>query len=130
MEIIYNITKVLLLILLTITLSLSCNESEQVDNSKQVNNNIENEIKQGVSAKAIKLETGWGYDIYIDNKRYIHQFIIPEIQGSYTFSTKEKALKTANFVVEKINNGIVPPFVTLKELDSLNVLPKNINIKK
>src|SRR5687767_6963704 len=36
---------------------------------------------------------GWGYDIYINGKRAIHQPIIPAIPGNNSFSSEEKARK-------------------------------------
>ena len=101
---------------------LSCSENKPTENNNK--HKIIHQNNEKVYAKAIKLETGWGYDIYMDNKRYIHQYIIPDVSGVYTFETKEKALKAANLVVKKIVNGIIPPFVTVKELDSIDVLPK------
>ena len=120
-----NIIKTFFL-LIPLTILLSCGESEKTSNNNNNNNEVEAQNKQNVTAKAIKLENGWGYDIYINEKRYIHQYIIPAISGMHTFPTEEKALKVADFVVEKIEEGIIPPFVTPKELDSLGVLPKNI----
>ncbi|MBN1252000.1 MAG: DUF4907 domain-containing protein [Bacteroidales bacterium] len=115
------LTKILKIVFLFILIFFlfSCGD----DNKKSsVENAQECENEQIVTVEAIKLDTGWGYDIYIDGKRYIHQYIIPEVSGMHTFSSKEKALKTANLVVQKIKNGIIPPFVTEKELDSLDVL--------
>ena len=106
---------------------MSCGDSKQVENSN--NKKVKYQNKQDVTAKIIKVENGWGYDIYLNNKRYIHQYLIPGVSGMHAFSTQEKALITANFVIEKIKKGIIPPFVTVKELDSLKVLPKNIKIK-
>ena len=106
---------------IVITIKISCNSIEETENNTEENNKQEK-----VYAIAIKLENGWGYDIFMNNKRYIRQYLIPAVSGTYTFSTKEKALITGNFVVEKINNGIIPPYVRIRELDSLGVLPDEV----
>ena len=65
---------------------------------------------------------GWGYDILIDGKIYIHQPNVPAIIGNNGFSSEEKAMLTGEFVISKIKNNIFPPAVTPEELDSLGVL--------
>ncbi len=65
---------------------------------------------------------GWGYDILIDGKIYIHQPNVPAIIGNNGFSSEEKAMITGEFVISKIKNNIFPPAVSPEELDSLGVL--------
>jgi hypothetical protein len=65
---------------------------------------------------------GWGYDLYIDGKKTIHQPHIPGVAGTKGFSSKENAQKAANFVLFKLKNNIMPPSVSKEELDSLGVL--------
>jgi|SRR5688572_4594942 len=65
---------------------------------------------------------GWGYDILIDGKIYIHQPNIPAIMGNNGFSSEEHAQEAGEFIVQKLKNNIVPPSVTPEELDSLGVL--------
>jgi len=67
-------------------------------------------------------DKGWGYDIYMKNKLYIHQPHIPAVSGNNAFKNQADAEKTGNLVVNKIRNNIMPPSVTVKELDSLKVL--------
>ena len=92
------------------------NQNNKNDTKHAVNNQV------NIETKVIQVENGYGYEIYIDGKKYIHQDIIPAIQGNKAFSTPENAQKTADFVASKIINNIIPPSVTVKELDSLNVL--------
>jgi len=42
--------------------------------------------------------------------------------GNNGFRTKEQAERTAKFVISKIQKNIMPPTVTIQELDSLKVL--------
>jgi hypothetical protein len=65
---------------------------------------------------------GWGYNIMIDDKMYIHQPNIPAVMGNNGFPTEEKARKAGEFVANKIKNNIIPPAVTAEELDSLQVI--------
>ena len=65
---------------------------------------------------------GWGYDIMIDGKIFIHQPNIPAIMGNNGFSSEEKAITAGEFIISKIKNNIFPPSVTPEELDSLGVL--------
>ena len=67
-------------------------------------------------------EIGWGYKIFKDGKQYINQPHIPAISGVKGFESEEDALKTADLARYKIENGIVPPTITIEELDSLQVL--------
>jgi|SRR5665213_2571616 len=80
-----------------------------------------------VNADLVKLEfvpiqtsDGWGYDIMAGNKIYIHQQCIPAVPGNKPFATKEDAIKTAEVVIKKIVSHKLP-YVTKKELDSLNI---------
>ena len=65
---------------------------------------------------------GWGYDIMIDDKLYIHQPNIPAIMGNNGFSSEENAKKAGEFIVNKIRNNVMPPSVSAEELDSLGVI--------
>jgi hypothetical protein len=65
---------------------------------------------------------GWGYEIYNNDKLYIKQPHIPAIQGVKGFGSAEKAARTAEFAIYKIENGFLPPTLSKQELDSLAVL--------
>jgi Domain of unknown function (DUF4907) len=64
----------------------------------------------------------YGYDILIDGAKFIHQPYIPSISGNKGFATKEKAEATAQLVIHKLKNNIMPPSLSPKELDSLGIL--------
>ena len=69
-----------------------------------------------------KEDTGWGYQIFEGSKLLINQEHIPAIQGIQGFSTKKKAEKTAQFVLDQIDKGNFPPTLSKEILDSLGVL--------
>lgn len=71
--------------------------------------------------KLVEYDNGWGYDIYLDEKLVIHQPHIPAMAGRKGFKTKEQANSVAELAVLKIKNGIMPPTITLQELDSLGI---------
>ena len=66
--------------------------------------------------------TGFGYDILIFDALYVHQPHIPAINGNRGFKTKEQATKAAEFVIYKIRNNVMPPSLSVEELDSLGTL--------
>jgi len=61
-------------------------------------------------------ENTWGYDIMMDGKLFIHQPFAPGISGNRGFSTEKKAERAAKLVIEKINNGILPPSLSVDEV--------------
>jgi hypothetical protein len=61
---------------------------------------------------------GWGYDILVNNKTYIHQPFIPAIEGQVPFGDKESARKTARLVVKKLQNH-KSPGITKEDLNSI-----------
>ncbi len=65
---------------------------------------------------------GYGYDILNDGKLYIHQPIIPAISGKQGFKTEADAKRVGEYVKNKIDNGIMPPTLTVDELKKLGVV--------
>ena len=80
---------------------------------------------EDITIHTFQTETGWGYDILIKNKVYVHQPVIPAIPGKNGFKNENDARKTAVLVSKKIAENIMPPSVTIRELDSIGVLPEN-----
>ena len=78
------------------------------------------EVKDATTGRS----KGWGYDIYIDGHKTIHQPILPGIPGNSSFSSEEKAKITGNYVLNRMmKSGTFVP-VSEKELDSLGVIKK------
>lgn len=78
---------------------------------------------ENIQLQTFKTTNGWGYDIVKDDKVYIHQEIIPAIEGFKSFITKEEAEKVGNLVIQKIKQkkGGGLPQVTNEEIDSLQI---------
>jgi hypothetical protein len=64
----------------------------------------------------------FGYRILLNRSPIIAQPNIPGLPGNAGFTDSVKAQKTANLILHKIRNNIMPPSVTVEELDSLGVL--------
>jgi len=69
-------------------------------------------------AELYKSGNGWGYDILVNNKTFIHQPFIPALEGEVPFRDKESARKTAALVVEKLKKH-KSPGITREEVNSI-----------
>lgn len=61
-----------------------------------------------ISYSSFYQQTGWGYDIFINNKLYIHQEIVPVLAVHNGFRKKEYAEKAARIMMQKMIQGIIP----------------------
>jgi Domain of unknown function (DUF4907) len=68
--------------------------------------------------KTFKAPNGWGYDILVDNKLFIHQDCIPVIPTKKGFARQYEAQKVAQLVIQKLRNGKMPS-VTKSDLDKI-----------
>ncbi len=64
---------------------------------------------------------GYGYNILMDGNMYVHQPHIPAVPGNKGFSTVADAKKAGTLIKYKVEHHIMPPSVTLEELDSLGI---------
>ena len=115
-----NLIKLIPLLALTI---ISCENAEQEVNSENRNENTIVLKNDSYSSKiTFEENSGWGYQIFKGAKLLINQNHIPAVQGMKGFSSKEKAQKTVDYLMVKLNEGVFPPTITPEILDSLNVL--------
>lgn len=75
-----------------------------------------------ITAEVFKEGNGFGYDILIDGQIYVHQPTIPAVGGNQTFKSESDAQKAAEIVISKIRQGILPPTVTVEELQATGVI--------
>jgi hypothetical protein len=82
---------------------------------------ISNDCKDNkhINFKTFKIKKGWGFDILVNDKIFIHQPSIPAINGNLPFKTKRDAKKIAKLMIFKICNDITPPSITLEEINNL-----------
>lgn len=77
---------------------------------------------QKLECRPFQVPAGWGYDITLNDKKYIHQDRIPAVPGHKVFSSKEDAQKVGNLMMEKLKNGEFPPAVSYQEMKNLGVV--------
>ncbi len=96
-----------------------------------VENSVKKEVKEQknpyanaeISIKIIpSINKTFGYDILVQGKQLIHQPNIPAMPGNEGFKTKKSAQKVAEFVVKKIRKNEIPPTVSVKDLNRMDVL--------
>jgi Domain of unknown function (DUF4907) len=73
-----------------------------------------------VDTSTFPVKGGWGYNILVDNKIFIHQEFIPSISGYEAFRTRQDAEKIAEYQTQKMLQKKVPS-VSVHELDSLQI---------
>ncbi|GLB54196.1 hypothetical protein NBRC110019_32370 [Neptunitalea chrysea] len=114
-----NIVKsaVYVLVLVLIMVGCEAKSKEAAKEVKEEKTNVEN--KKEVTIETFEVEGGWGYDIFIDGKRTVHQTFVPALAGNQPFTTKENATKVAELVKKKIENNDFPPTLSTSEIDSL-----------
>ncbi len=103
------------IVILLSLLILSCNQKTTYKPSKISNYDT-------IRYKVYQVDSGWGYDILVNGKVFIHQPFIPGVQGRFVFQTSNDASKTAVFVIHRMLSQPGLPAVSVEELDSLGVL--------
>jgi hypothetical protein len=113
----------LLIISLLFNLFTFCNNNNrQTDENNKDATKLDERPKREVELKYFETETGWGYDVIINGKNYIHQVHLPCECGGEGFETKEKAMKAAEFLKQKIENNNRSLQISRTQLDSLGAL--------
>ena len=69
-----------------------------------------------------KSNSSFGYDIYKDGIKLIHQPSIPSLPKNDGFKTKNDAEKVARLVIQKLKLGLMPPSVSQDELIAIGIL--------
>jgi hypothetical protein len=75
-----------------------------------------------ITVNTFEEESGFGYDVLIDGNIYVHQPNIPAVGGNKGFKTEADARATGNLAVQKINEGIIPPTISVEELREIGVV--------
>ena len=106
-------------------------KEDTTSQGREENDQLEVQKKEGpnfpsgtFTPKTFQGEQGWGYDIYMGDKRYIHQPHKPAVGGNQGFENAGQANAIAEFVIHKLNQGIMPPSVSAIEVDSILKLVK------
>lgn len=72
--------------------------------------------------KTFRVDKGWAYSVFINDKEYIRQLFIPAIEGKIPFASDSQAEKTGWYVVSKLKDN-ASPSISKKELITLHILP-------
>lgn len=108
------------LVLLAI-ISLSLTACDQHHEKSETLNEVDS--PSNYHLKLIQNASGdWGYQIFNNEQLYINQPHIPAVPGNNGFKNAEQAETIGQFMIYKLEQGIVPPSVSIHELDSLGVL--------
>ena len=94
-------------------------ENEKINMVFSSYENVNNCNSKEIKIKTFRVKNGWGFDILMFNQKYIHQPNIPAINGEMPFKTKKNALKIAELMKIKICNNIIPPTITIEEINNL-----------
>jgi hypothetical protein len=73
------------------------------------------------SYATFKTQTGWGYNILVDNKIFIHQDKIPVFEKDVSFNSENDAKKTAELILTKLKTGKQPSITSFELQDALQV---------
>lgn len=74
-----------------------------------------------LSYKTFTVGEGWGYDIYLDDKKFIHQKIVPSVEGYHSFINADEAARVAQLCIAKMKKGLKLPYISVAEIDSLQI---------
>lgn len=88
-----------------------------------VRHNIQQQEKLKVEVMPFKTGNGWGYNVVVDKKIFIHQETIPAFAENQSFISKDDAIKTGNLVVKKMVAGNLFPALSLEEVMGLGIRP-------
>ena len=58
--------------------------------------------REGLTSKVIRVEGGWGYDIFLEKKMIIHQPFIPALSGAKPFASRRAAKRVARVVIDQL----------------------------
>ena len=71
--------------------------------------------------EVIMVGEGYGYQIYYEDRLFIQQEFIPALRGPIHFATAEDAQRVANYVMDKLKNGVSPK-ITMEELKAMDIV--------
>jgi hypothetical protein len=74
-----------------------------------------------ITSETYATDNGFGYKIYIDGQLYVDQPTIPAVAGNNSFDSESDAEAVANLAISKIREGIIPPTISVQELQGLEV---------
>jgi hypothetical protein len=77
-----------------------------------------NHQEKGIRYTIFPTDGGWGYDIVIDKRLFIHQEFIPCLPGKRAFLEKKRARRAAEIIINKMKRKQLPT-ITKFEIDQV-----------
>lgn len=100
----------------------SCSQSSKDQEINSSDNEVVVNVSDGIQAVVLEYGPGeFGYQILENGKLLIDQQHIPAVQGLKRFKTREEAQRLGEHVKSMIQKGIMPPTVSMSDLDSLYI---------
>jgi hypothetical protein len=120
------------IILFTVLFIIGCSGDKQL-NTDDNNENVNAVSRTDTSKYTVTIFTvepteisseGFGFEITGRDGQglKIRQPNIPAIQGNQPFISEENARATAELMIDKLEKGIMPPAISVEELDSIGVV--------
>ncbi len=78
------------------------------------------QVNNKIDYRVIRVEKGWGYELFSKDRIIIHQENIPVIEGNSPFLSRHDARKTGKLTLYKLSTGKIPA-ITRQDLDSLGI---------
>ncbi|MBQ2098059.1 MAG: DUF4907 domain-containing protein [Bacteroidales bacterium] len=75
------------------------------------------------------IDSGYGYLVSVNGKKFINQKMIPVIEGKHRFATAEDALNTGKVVITKMIQTADLPSLTKADLIKLGILSQDGTLK-
>ncbi|MCL6524280.1 MAG: DUF4907 domain-containing protein [Thermoflavifilum sp.] len=73
-----------------------------------------------VEVKPMQVDSGWGYQIWVNQHPFIYQNQIPAIPGHHLFRSREEALRVGEWVANRIRQH-QSPTITQANLQQLGI---------
>jgi hypothetical protein len=74
-----------------------------------------------ITSSIISDNEGFGFEIWVDGKKYIYLRYIPTMKPYKRFTNAEDAQKVADLTIEKLRNEIIPPKISKEEIENLKL---------
>lgn len=105
---------------LILTANISFSQNKSNTNNTQTNQNQNSNISQKYTFEILtNKDKTFGYKIFAEGKAMIMQEYMPAVPGTKGFPRKIDAQRMANLVIYKLQNNIMPPTVSVAEVDSI-----------
>ncbi|EKR62057.1 MULTISPECIES: DUF4907 domain-containing protein [Leptospira] len=109
--------KILILLCLCI-LNILC-KPHKTEENQQASGKFSSYTNAKIRIQTFDVNSGeYGYDVYVDGSRFVHQPHIPGRHGTEGFQNQKQAERVATLVSEKIRKGLIPPTITREEVEN------------